>query len=91
MRVGDLRVPFTLQAEDATGAWNNITSLWGSLDVTYGENVSHETYVRANEDVITTGMRLAYDGRYFLVVDMEKYQEKERWIKLSLTEILTLN
>ncbi|MGE0109108.1 MAG: hypothetical protein AB7S81_05005 [Bdellovibrionales bacterium] len=86
MRIGDLRVPFTLQSQDVNGDWSNVQSLWGSLDLYTNGGYSHLAVVRAFETSIVTGMRLAYGARYFLITKIEKVEEKDVWLRLFLQE-----
>ncbi len=101
MRVGDLCIPFMLQSETLTedltlgqvGVWGDVATFWGSLAFLAGaDDVTHESTVRARSDLLpTTGMRLSWANRYFLILDVQKVDEKERWLRLQLREVLELN
>lgn len=91
MRVSKLRIPFTLQQQAPDGIWGNDQSLWGSLGMSSGADYTHVSVVRAGELEINTGMRLVHDARIFLIINVDKIEERKRWVRLSLNEIKTLN
>ncbi|HBM91309.1 MAG TPA: hypothetical protein DD400_05495 [Rhodospirillaceae bacterium] len=101
MRVGKLCIPFMLQSETLTedvtlgqvGVWSDVATFWGSLDpLSASDDFTHESTVRARSDLSpVTGMRLSWSNRFFLILDVQKVDEKERWLRLRLREVLELN
>jgi len=72
--------------------WQDVAMNWGSLCVVCGqEDVSHEVFILAQGEFdVLTGMRLVKGERKFLIMEVQRLDEGDRWDVLRVQEILKL-
>ena len=76
-------------------AWTNIATVWAEIVPVSGKKLSFAEHLEGRvthhvtlryQSVVTTDMRLAYNGRVFNIHAVLNFEERNRWTELLVEE-----